>query len=232
MNARHLTTAVLVLVVGSMALACSGAGSPSSSPSLHPTASASPTPVPTPSPRPTPTPTLVPTTGGLSGTLTVKKTGAAVVGAWIVLCKVAGSSCHTSADLVAKTLADGAYSFDEIPSGSYVVFYSTLKTLKPAASNLAVDVNDKSADCIGEAFYGSRSASCSGSTPFSDDAGLKLEAGGTINISLGNSETAYSIDNGAVTSPKYGLTLVFVSGKPLSVDVAPGLTATLGVETW
>jgi hypothetical protein len=78
-----------------------------------------PTPVPTPTPLPTPTPTPTPppapTTGTLSGTVT-DSTFNALAGATV--CISTGGTCSGAST---TTAADGTYTLDALPAGSYTV---------------------------------------------------------------------------------------------------------------
>ena len=88
-------------------------------------------------------------TGGLTGRLISKTSSMPVVGAGVVLCRVEGSSCTTDAGLTTTTGVNGEFEFQEIPVGNYVILYNPSGIPPQSMDNIIVEVNDKSAGCLG-----------------------------------------------------------------------------------
>ena len=199
----------------------------STSPTAASPTAASPTSAPTQSLAPTPAPDVTPqiTTGSLTGTLLSDSDSAPVAGAGVILCLKSDSACTTDASLVATSDSAGAFEIDAIPAGIYVVLYSPDGAPGSAALGLTIDVGDQSASCLGQGFTGSMPESCAGSVPFADDG--KLTLGGESQIGI--SATGMTITRGTIRSPKYGLSLNFEAGQPLSVTVTPGAASAVSI---
>jgi hypothetical protein len=166
--------------------------------------------------------------GTVTGELTAGDTSSisAVV---VLLCLKSSMSCTTDPSLQATSDSSGQFQIDDVKEGTYFVLYAMPGRTDSLASPLTININDQSASCLGEAFEQGIPPSCSDSIPFGDDTGLKLAKGGTVDITLGNSGTSFSLDTGTICSPKYGLCLDFVSGDPSSVIVSPGASSDVQV---
>jgi hypothetical protein len=171
------------------------------------------------------TPTVLITPKSKGGTLTGKVTseaGSAESGIGVVLCAMSTLNCITDSHLKAVSSKDGSFEIDNIPAGSYAVFYSTTGAVPASDDNLTINVNDNSAGCIGQALQGGGNvtASCFSSVPFSeDDPNTKVVKNSVVNQAA---DGTYRLDTGAIYSPLYGLTLNFANGQPLTVAVAAG----------
>lgn len=218
------TIRLLFIAVASLGLvACAGGPAVTPSPAASVVATATPTLAPTPTP--TPSPTLQITTGTLTGTLSDGKQ-VPVSDAGLILCLQSATGCTTDGSLQATSDSSGQFEIANIPAGSYVVLFSLAGAPGSSAIDLAINFDDQTASCLGQGFTGSMPASCQGSLPFNDDQ-LTL-GGGTV---IGVSATGMTIKNGVITSPKYGLGLDFVDGKPLSVEITAGHSTDVQVTT-
>jgi hypothetical protein len=206
-----------LVVVGAFLLVVSKSSSSSPSPqasivAVVPTLSATPTVVITPQPK-----------GGILTGQTSSEAGAAAADVGVILCLMTALNCTTDPHLTAISDETGNFKIDNIPTGSYAVLYSDTGAVPTSDYNLTVNVNDKSAACIGEALMGSGdiSPSCDTSVPFAEvDPDTKVLPHFTVSLSGSGS----SLESGAIYSPMYGLTLNFEDGEPLTVDMVAGST--------
>ena len=181
------------------------------------------TPTDTPIPEPTPTDIPVATTGTLTGQM-VAVGGASISGLGVILCQSMGTGCTTDPTLTATSDASGQFEIDGISAGTYYVLYAPPGAASSWSSEQIVDINDQSASCLGEAFTSSLPSGCESSIMFSDDSAMVLHAD-TFTVT----GSGMSIDIGTVCSPKHGLCLDFDNGEPLSVEMTPGMPATVEV---
>jgi len=156
--------------------------------------------------------------GTFTGRLLDHETENAVAGAGIILCLDTGSSCTTDAALSAQAGSEGEFEIADIPPGKYVILYNPNGIDAQFTDKILVEVNSRSADCLGSGFAGSVPADCEGSIPFMDDPKLMLKGDSRIEIT----ESAFSVIDGSVYSQKYGLHLDFNDSKPLSVEIEAG----------
>jgi hypothetical protein len=172
------------------------------------------------------TPTVLitpkPKGGILTGQIT-SEAGSAAGDIGVILCSMTALNCTTDSHLTALSDETGSFEIDNIPAGSYAVLYSETGAVPSSDYNLTVNVNDKSAACIGEALMGSGniSPSCDTSVPFAqDDPDTKVLPHFSVSLSGSGS----SLESGAIYSPLYGLALNFEGGEPLTVDMVAGST--------
>ena len=133
------------------------------------------------------------------------------------------------ADLTTTTDANGEFEFKDIPLGKYVILYNPSGMPQQSIDHIKVEVNDKSAACLGGGFFGSMPDDCTGSVPFIDDPNLTLVKDSSISISATG---GFTLSDGAIYSVKYGLYLGFEKEQPLSVEIQPGKTVEIVIKVW
>lgn len=166
--------------------------------------------------------------GSLKGKMISKASGNQISGAGIVLCRSAESSCTADTNLMATTGTKGEFEIQAIPAGNYVILYNPSGISGESIANLSLDINDKSVECIAQGFLGSLPADCSGSVPFSDDPHITLAKGSKLGISA----TGTSLNDGSISSIKYGLSLNFENGKAQNIEIKSGETGEIVVTVW
>jgi len=169
-----------------------------------------------------------PTSGGqLTGKMVWLTGGTPVVGTGIMLCRMSGDRCQAEADLATTTQGEGAFEFQNLDAGKYVILYNP-NGLSPQAAGLNLDLSDQSLQCLVEGMTGSASASCQGSVPIFGDGGLSIQRGS----SLGVSASGFTFEEGSLVSEQYGVYLDFANGEPISVEIRAGQTTETVVKAW
>lgn len=147
------------------------------------------------------------------------------IDAIIMLCRITGEgSCRADpSGGYYSSSTQGTFRITEVTPGDYVVLYS-LKSLDKCLIITNKTINYKlgptrSFDSIfTKEFF----------ETFGGGEGITVSKGTTVNISDGN---IVSID-GSFTSEKYGVTMDFHNGKPLTVEVEKGQVTEIKIEAW
>ena len=222
---KRTTIRVLFIAAASLGLvACSGGSTVTPIPAASVVATANATANATAKPTLAPTPQI--TTGTLTGTIADGKQ-VPVSDAGVILCLQSATSCTTDGSLQTISDSSGQFEIADIPVGTYVVLHSPGGAPGASAIGLTINLDDQSASCLGQGFTGSMPASCKGSVPFADDDQLTVGGGTEIGVSA----TGMTLKKGVISSPKYGLGLGFVDGKPLSVEITAGHSTDVQIAT-
>ncbi|HEY55186.1 MAG TPA: hypothetical protein G4N91_02760 [Dehalococcoidia bacterium] len=175
------------------------------------------------------TTTATTTTGDIQGSLIGADTAEPLAGATIILGLVTGESeCTLQSDLIAFVGEDGTSALTDVPAGIYVVFYD----LSEEAEGTLQEIDGLEIDyaLIGEPPGGTSSFI---TNELYDTLGggdilmQHYEAGANLTIEDG---VIASIEGSfALTSFRYGLTMEFHDGEPITVEVESGETANLDI---
>ena len=170
-----------------------------------------------------------PTTGDIQGRLIGTDTEEPLAGATIILGLVTGESeCTLQSDLIASVGEDGTFALTDVPAGTYVVFYD----LSEEAGGTLPEIDELK---INYALIGKPPRGGSSFIPneLYDTLGggdalmVYLEAGAQVTMEDG---IITSIEGSlALTSEKYGLTMEFHDGEPITVEVKAGETTDLDI---
>ncbi|OGO04159.1 MAG: hypothetical protein A2Y60_02955 [Chloroflexi bacterium RBG_13_54_9] len=145
----------------------------------------------------------------------------------VILCLVtADKKCSLKANLVTTVNEDGSFEIINIPPGSYVVFYgpsgkasSGWKDIDGLEMILNLDgLNDPPGSV---SFEELKSTFCGGGG-MTIKRGTIFEFRGHIVVPM----------EGGIISEKYGLTMDFPEGKPITVDVQPGKVTQIEIKAW
>lgn len=217
----------LCLLVASIVLFGCGLGqsvSPTTAPVPVFTAIPTSTPLPTSTVIPSPAPLDGPQ---LTGTMVWLTKGTPMVGAWILLCKMSGDTCQTDAALATTTQAKGAFEFQTLDAGTYVILYNSSGPSSQAVG-ISLDLSDSALKCLAQGMIGSASASCQGTIPVFGDGSISLAKGTMLNVSA----SGVALKDGSLVSAKYGVNLDFADGKPVSVEIQSGKASKTDFKAW
>lgn len=202
-----VTLAMLLLV---------GCGAPAAIPTPMHVVTATPTPLPTPTPS----------SGVLRGTLIGAESQKPLAGAAIILCLVGVErKCTLEADLIATVEEDGGFELTDIPPVSYVIFYDP-------SGNARVGWKEINELEISLKIEGVAMPSSSQRTEFFSTFGGGESIGITPDTSIGFDAEGNIIGEGSFISERYGLTLQFHDGQPLTIQVQRGEITELEIMAW
>ena len=182
---------------------------------------------PTTIPLPTMTASPAPSGGQLTGSMVWLTSGTPVEGAGIMLCRMSGDICLADADLTTTTQVGGAFEFQNLDAGKYVILYNPNGS-SPQAAGLSLDLSDQSLQCAAGGLIGSAPASCQGSVPIFGDGDLSWQKGSSINISA----SGFTLEDGSLVSEQYGVYLDFANGMPISAQILDGQTTEMVFKAW
>ena len=198
---------------------------PTSAPPTDTPTSEPPTAIPTPVP-PTSTPTPEATTGTIQGKLIGAESQQPLIGAAVILCLVVGEkTCVLQADLVSISGEDGELELTEVPPGSYVVFYDP--SGKASSGWKEIDGLEMILNLQGLMPIPSADRTELFST-FGGEGTIRVQKG----LTLGFDENGVFSGDGSIISERYGLTMDFYEGKPITTEVQPGKTTELEIRAW
>jgi len=216
-------------VIGLMLVVASLAGCGGAQVELIPTPSpptATPTPIP-PTPTSTPLPTPTPSSGVLRGKLIGAVSQKPLVGAALILCLVgAERECTLQADLIATTEDDGDFELTDVPPSSYAVFYDPSGNAKAGWKEM--DGLEISLKFEGVAMFSPSPERTEFFSTFGGGESIGMTPQTSINFDAEGNATG----EGSLISNKYGLTLQFHDGQPLTIQVQRGETTGLEIMAW
>jgi len=183
-----------------------------------------------PAPEPTATkPAPEPTSGSVQGNIISAETQQPLAGAAIILGKVTGESeCALQSELSASADANGNFEIAEVPAGSYVIFYDPSGEAK--ASWQEINGRMISYGLIGKSPMNPQSC-------ITKELHETLGGGGAVAVTA--QKLTVNFTDGlmtslkgklTITSKKYGLTIDFNDGKPLTLEVKAGETSDLLIK--
>ena len=165
-------------------------------------------------------------TGMIKGKIIGSESKKALAGAAIILCRTTSEGeCNIQAELITTTDESGRFSFSAVPSGGYVLLYDPLgkaiptwKTINGLTINYKLGHPMNFDSLMTKEFY--ESFGGGGSIAINKGTATKMLDGKIVSI------------NGSFTSAKYGLTMDFHEGKPLTVKVKQGKTVEIEINAW
>jgi hypothetical protein len=212
--------------------------------------------VPTPSHIiPSETPALTPITGDVTGRLVGYTSNEPKAAATIIMCPMIWDGQYKFvADLNTSTDNDGFFRLNELPPGQYAVLYGLQDEIKPNWKQLdgkileykehyfPTSVKNDIIETFGGAWLVFRvSNGQSGGiveylTPPGTEARPIRGFPNKYTITGGDflwsdfENFSLKIEEGALYSELFGLTMEFLSGKPVTVDIIPGKTANIEIR--
>lgn len=206
-----------VILITMLLVGCGGSAATPVSEAPIPTA----TPVP-----PTSTPTPEVTTGIVQGKLIGAESQQPLTGAAVVLCLVVGEkTCVLQADLVSISGEDGKFELTEVLPGSYVVLYDP--SAKASSSWKEIDGLEMILKLEGLSGFPSSARTELFST-FGGGGGIRFQKGTTLEFKDG----VVVGGDGSIRSEKYGLTMDFHEGKPITIEIQLGKITELEIRAW
>ena len=137
---------------------------------------------------------------------------------------MSGDTCQTMASLVTTTQEVGAFGFQNLGAGKYVILYNP-NGPSPQAVGLSLDLSDQSLQCVALGMMGT---SCPGSVPIFGDGDLSIQKGASLSVSA----SGIALTEASLVSEKYGVWLDIADGEPISVEIRSGQTTETLVKAW
>jgi len=171
------------------------------------------------------TPNLEATTGTVRGRIIGAESQKPLTGAAVVLCLDVGEkTCVLQADLVSISGEDGSFALTEVAPGSHVVFYDP--SGEASGGWEEIDGSEMILNLEGLSGFASPARTELFST-FGGGGDILWQKGTSLEFTAGG-----VVGDGSIISEKYGLTMDFYEGKPITIEIQPGQITDLEIKAW